>query len=192
MQIGPRFLAPKAAELLACLQLLLGNEVSCFCDGGRCCQRLALSSSLFHNLLLSPEEVILSSPLPVLRRDASHSVPGSAFLQCSCHFVVLCALVLGSSMRYKRLLRKCVLVPQAASFACLKIGLKSSPGYKNHTRISESFRGGRRRIFEIWSQDGASKNHLHLLDSCPGLQQVHGILMSAIPAPCSWDVQSVI
>lgn len=62
MQIGPRFPAPKAAELLACLQLLLGNEVSCFCDGGRCCQRLALSSSLFHNLLLSPEEVILSSP----------------------------------------------------------------------------------------------------------------------------------
>lgn len=94
---------------------------------------------------------------------------------------------------HKRLLGKLVPVPQAASSACLKIGFKSSLGYKNHKNFIELFRGGEGGYLRLGARLGTQKSPLHLLQSssdllvgCDGrlvAQQVPWIFLA--PGACS-------
>lgn len=91
------------------------------------------------------------------------------------------------------MLGKLVLVPQAASSACLKIGFKSSPGYKNCKNFIELFRGGGGGYLRPGARVGTPKNPLHLLqsssdllvgcDGCPIARQVSWIFLA--PGMCS-------
>lgn len=67
------------------------------------------------------------------------------------------------------MLGKLVPVPQAASSACLKIGFKSSSGYKNCKNFIELFflRGG--SYLRPGARVGTQKNPLHLLQSSSDL-----------------------
>lgn len=67
------------------------------------------------------------------------------------------------------MLGKLVLVPQAASSACLKIGFKSSPGYKNHKNVLELFKGGGGGYLRPGARVGTQKSPLHLLQSSSDL-----------------------